>query len=179
VEDDVEHDETPEPGPQAARTPFAFPPPGPPIPPAPGSHKVRNVLILLAVVIVALAVMGRIGRDKVKATDLDAGMCIQMPTGASFSEAHKRSCTSAHDAEIIGWVDDVSIADVDLDPTTPSEAATRCESLFLNYAGSTVDASDYKLGYFAKKGSSATSDVLCYVRSAADVPLTQSVQTTS
>ena len=127
-----------------------------------------------AVIVATLAVIGHIGRNNVKATDLDAGACIKEPDGA-FREAHKTSCNSPHYAEIMGWVDDVSIT---FTSTERSEAQTRCNAMFSTYAAGVGD-SGYIVGYFAKQGSSDRRDVLCFVKSAVSESLTQPVRTTT
>ncbi|MBV9953220.1 MAG: hypothetical protein JO291_14800 [Acidimicrobiia bacterium] len=156
--------------------PFVVPPPAPPVvPPAPRARmlkQLRAVAIVVVVIVIGLAVAGHIGRGSVSTKDLDAGMCIRNPQG-TFKSAHRQDCAKPHDAEILGWIDDVNTLPVL--QGTPSDAAKACVDRFAQYTGTPLDTSTYHVGYFDKKGTIGQADVLCFVRSADGLQLTGSL----
>jgi hypothetical protein len=178
MDDEAPEANQPEPDAEPVRSPFVTPPPMPEpatLPPRSKWRRARNPLIVVAVVIVVLAVISHIGRDKVSVSDIRPGTCIQEPHG-SFSSAKKVDCTEPHYAEILGWINDVEV--LSLTGAEP-EAKGRCDALFTSYAGRPVDTTLYNVGYFTKSNAIVNSDVLCFVKSASDMPLTRPVGTTS
>lgn len=174
---DAEHAE-PEPGQPAAPNPFVVPPPAPSDAaqaagaPRPRARKWRNLVISAVVVVAVFGVISHIGRGKVSVSDIGAGTCIQNPGTGSFKETKGAKCDGPHYAEIMGWINDVSILQTDLS-ATETEAETRCKALYTQYTGTALDTSVYSVGYYAKANEIVTSDVACFVKSATGADLTQ------
>jgi hypothetical protein len=149
----VDHGELAEDGPQRAPSTW---------------RRLRNIVIVVVIVAGGVALIGHIGRSKVNGDDLEAGMCIRIPTG-SFSSTDRIGCTKPHDAEVIGWVNNVDTVFGE-----DQEALNKCASVFETFAGSSANPSPYSVGYFIENATKGMSGrAVCYAKSGTGGRLSQ------